>query len=239
MCAKVYPPDYQARRHEFTINLRHALDLEEDLTQDEHNALFKEAWDNWKLNLKDAVGVQWLGAALEYNKVGNLHVNAYVCWERQTRMMTKKAQAGAGCKKLHLPFGVSMRPVRMPDNLYDYVCGLGKHAGKPAEDRIQLGAYPSVESIAKHSLVDIAIADLMSGQTPNEIARKNPRAFFYHHRAIKALYEAWSLGDESPDRTLGDHDSDDGSPKHLDATTTGEPSQTSQTIDGKEIVRDG
>lgn len=233
MCAKYTPPDIQARRHEFTINLYHALPKStEGLPLNEQNALFREAWDNWKESIRNAVGIQWLGAALELNEAGALHVNGYVCWTNQTRMLTKKGKRGAGCKKLQLPFACSVRPVRMPDNLYDYVTGCGKHAGKPAEDRLQLGEYVSSGRQVKHAMVNTAIEMTLAGLTPGQIARENPRVFFYHYRAIEALHDALKAAPEQPETVL------DGSSASEDATITEDPSQVSQMEDAEDEMGD-
>lgn len=223
MCAKYTPPDIQARRHEFTINVKHALGAEAlNWPLEDQNAKFLECWNNWKETIGDAVGIQWLGAALELNERGALHVNAYVCWTNQTRMLTKKGARGAGCKKLQLPFACSVRPVRMPDNLYDYVTGAGKHAGKPAEDRLQLGEYVSSGKQVKHAMVNTAIEMTLAGLTPGQIARENPRVFFYHYRAIEALHGALAQAPDQPEGQLRVDDTES-------VTITGDPSQVSQT----------
>lgn len=231
-------PDYQARRHEFVINLYHALDFDEhaELSLTEANDKFREMYMAWAEGLKDAIGVQWIGVALEYNTKGALHVNGFVQWEAQTRMMNKKAQPGAGCKRLGLNFGISVRAVRVPDGLYDYVCGLGKHAGKAAEHRFSMGEYRGNDTTAKHNLVDVAIQDLQAGLTPGQIARNNPRAYFYHHRAIKALYAAWHEEGDKPDGSTLEQK--DGNAPLDSGTITALPSQVSQMDDCKEEIGD-
>lgn len=189
--SKLPEPARQLRRGEFTINLFHALPKKyESLQLEKQNDLFHDWYNEWKKTIEFGK-LRYLFACLEYNDNGALHVNAMVGWTKPTRFMTPKGKASEGARIVGLK-KASFRVLGNPEGMYDYIHRLGRHAGKEGElvDIFGHGEVPVSASIQRQSLADTCIKLLLDGATPSEVARLEPRAFFTHHRAVRAFYEA-------------------------------------------------
>lgn len=169
----------QLRKHFLTINPGHVV-------TDGDETDIREWWATLKQSLDCGHApscIRWLSAALEpYEDGTGAHAHIFV-------ELTSPKRGNTVAKALGLD-SASCTEVRNRQDCRDYTTGEGAHADKPAHDRLEYGTWRVDASTERSTLADTCVDAIVNGATPEMVARHHPKAYFTHHRSVRALYDA-------------------------------------------------